>query len=719
MSEHSFDDLDQSSAEMNRDPRPFWAISEASDSELLKWLNGEIQFLKDDSSERVDQIKKAIANYKGIQYETQTARSRSSSDISQDNKAKVDKIVVNHLYDLTESHVSRAVKYKPAVEVSPANPEEFSDVVGAKMKKALIDHLWYKTKFREFLFPLLVRDSKVCGEDWLFVLWDAQAGDVHPAYASARRAGKSSITLEDGATVSLDRPVMQGDVVYRHVNAGDVFLQKKRCFDEVEYLFWQEIMNVDDLKADYPNLADQIKPEKDEQTYDYETLSLKKTANECVVYNFFHKKTGRLAGGKRVRFIKGLILENQELGLEHGRLPAVRLSDIDIPNERHGVSFFRNVRPLTNIYNNVTNMINRNQILCAHPKWVMPAGACKLEQLGNDITIVQFKGPVAPQLVSMSPTPRESFEFRQQIKEEFQILSGVHGVSRGEPPPGVTAGVAIQFLNEQENERANTFMLKVNSFIVDVADLTIQTASQFYKDSDERMISVAGKSHAWMARRFEQKWLEGDYDVRVANSSALPESKAQRVQNVLDLSERFPGIYSNEQVMEMLDLGQSEKMVDAATMAIRAAEAENEDIQAGEAVLPPAEYESHIAHWRVHARMFQNPNFKQLPREIQDSAKDHMMATEMMMFDLGRKNALFQSKVLAELDLFPMFYFDETMMPGPAGQLAAASAPPKAMVAPPPVGAGMPPGGGSPTPVTQSGQLEASAPPGAVPDVVQ
>lgn len=704
---NSFDELIEKDAETHRDPRPFWAISESDDKELLKWLNGEIDFLRDDSDERVDQIKKAIANYKGIQYETQTAKSHNAKDVSQENKSKVDKIVVNHLYDLTESHVSRAVKYKPGIEVSPANPEEFSDVVGAKMKKSLIDYIWYETKFREELFPLVVRDSKVCGEDYLFITWDPQAGGVLPGYDKMKRGGKSSVTLEDGSTVSLDKPVMRGDVKYTRVSAADVFLQKKRNYEEVEYLFWREYVNVDDLKADYPKLSAEIKPEKDEQTYDYETLSIKKAMNECVVYNFYHKKTGRLSEGKRIRFIKGLILENEVLGLDHGKLPAVRLSDIDIPNERHGVSFFRNVRPLTNIYNNITNMINRNQILCAHPKWVMPAGACKLEQLGNDITIVQFKGPVAPQLVSMSPTPKESFEFRQQIKEEFQILSGVHGVSRGEPPPGVTAGVAIQFLNEQENERANVFMLKVNAFIAEVADLTIQTAAQFYKDSDERMISVVGKNSAWMAKRFEAKWLEGDYDVRVANSSALPESKAQRVQNVLDLSERFPGIFSNEQVIEMLDLGQSEKMIDAATMSVRAAEAENEDFTAGEEVAPPAEYESHINHWRVHSRLFQNPNFKTLPPELQERAKDHMIATEMMMFDLSKKNPLFRSRVANELELFPMFYFDETMMP----EMAAIAAGQQGQ--PAPAGGGYSKVMPAPQAVTPSGQVEASAPPGA------
>ena len=123
MAQYGFDELIQADAETHRDPKPFWAVANSDDKVLLKWLNGEIAFLRDEGRDRIDQIRKAIANYKGIQYEAQTSRTHTTKDLSQENKSKVDKIVVNHLYDLTESHVSRAVKYKPGIEVSPENPD--------------------------------------------------------------------------------------------------------------------------------------------------------------------------------------------------------------------------------------------------------------------------------------------------------------------------------------------------------------------------------------------------------------------------------------------------------------------------------------------------------------------------------------------------------------------------------------------------------------------
>jgi hypothetical protein len=219
----------------------------------------------------------------------------------------------------------------------------------------------------------------------------------------------------------------------------------------------------------------------------------------------------------------------------------------------------------------------------------------------------------------------------------------------------------MQFLNEQENERANNFMLKVNEFIRLVAIQTISVAGQNYKPHDKRMIRIQGSGNEWMTKYFNVDWLKPSFDIKVANSSALPESKAQRTQNIIELNQGFPGLFSNEQVLEMLDIGNSDKLVDAATIAVRSAEAENNDVMNGEQMLPPAEYEDHINHWRVHARLFQSPGFKKQPIEVQNAAKDHMIATEMMMFEQAKKNPLFAKKT-QELSLFPMFFFDETLM---------------------------------------------------------
>ena len=135
------------------------------------------------------------------------------------------------------------------------------------------------------------------------------------------------------------------------------------------------------------------------------------------------------------------------------------------------MSRYQQVLLLQNAHNNLSQSIMKNEFLMAAPKWIMPRGACKVDQLGNGRTIVQYQGAVPPQLVQMNPTSPNSFNFREKIEQEIGTIFGVHGVSRGEPPQGITAAVALQFLNEQEVQRGISDISKHNQFMVELAKM--------------------------------------------------------------------------------------------------------------------------------------------------------------------------------------------------------------------------------------------------------
>jgi hypothetical protein len=379
--------------------------------------------------------------------------------------------------------------------------------------------------------------------------------------------------------------------------------------------------------------------------------------DHVVIWEMYHKYHPMMAKGAWIVFTKdGLLTKPKDLPYSHGELPCEPLTDIDLPGETNGVSFFQMVKHITGAYNNLTNMILRNFILVGHPKWMLPAGAAQIDQLGNDITVVQYKGPTPPQLVNANTTGSEVFQFRDKLKEEAQQIGGVFGSSRGEPPPGIKAGVALQFLDEKEAERSNEEVLKFNEWIRRVSKKTIAVCGDYYQASDKRMIRVIGKNNEWMSIFFDVSNLSKDYDIRIQNSSALPQSKAARAQTLFDLSERFPDEVDPKHVLELLDMAQSDKFIDIATVAIRSAEAENEMIMQSKSIPEPKEYEHHIQHWKIHTRQAQEFSFKnQTPPEIQQSLIDHIMATEMLMYDMAKKNTKFAEEI-AQLDQFPMFF---------------------------------------------------------------
>lgn len=692
MSNLFFSDLDEG---VNNAPqKPIWSIDlndEGNEKEILNWLKGEVEYLQREGEDRLKRQRRNLAIYKGIQYETQDLKD-DRRDIGTSRSNSLKKIVCNHAFDLTEQRVSKLIKYRPGVQILPTN-DEFEDKVSSKITKSLLDHIWYNEKFEGELSYEVATLNMIFGECFLFPDWSESKGDISPTYkkAKANAAQKGSKipmidengkqkTDKNGNPLWIEKPVRTGDVEYRIPLPSEVFVQNKTRWKEVEYIFEKSIKTVDGLRTKYKDKAHKIKAEDNAEKYSWEKMQLVPMRDECVVWTFWHKRSEFLDSGRKITFTKDAILENVEFPYSHDMLPCVRLTDWDIPGEVHGYSYLDIIKGLLGTYNNVTNLIVRNQILVSHPKWMMPAGAAKLDQLGNDITVVQYKGPTPPQLVQANPTPGEVFQFRSALKEEFQQLAGVFGVSRGEPPPGVKAGVAMQFLSEQESERFNKLVLKWNEFVRQLAQMTIAVCGDMYDSSDERMIRVIGKDQRWMTVFFDVAHLYKSYNIIVQNSSALPQSKAARTQTLLDLNQQFPAQVPPEQVLDMLDMAQSEKFIDVATAAVKTAEAENENILDDEGFsLDPEEFEDHLAHWKVHVRQLQDYSYKYMtPKEAKQRLQDHILATEMFITEKAKLSPQVAQILTTDpaFKLFPIFFTPppvEELPPAPAEPIPAAA----------------------------------------------
>ena len=144
----------------------------------------------------------------------------------------------------------------------------------------------------------------------------------------------------------------------------------------------------------------------------------------------------------------------------------------------------------------------------------------------------------------------------------MEQIGGVYGVSRGAPPPGIRAGIALQFLEEQELQRANTSIVKHNNFIVEVNEMAIAVAGDYYKTDEEgtnRLVRILGPNSQYQIKTLEKVNLSGPYTVHIQNTTALSDSRAGRTQQVIDLAQNIPGLLSREQIADLLDLGAPEK----------------------------------------------------------------------------------------------------------------------------------------------------------------
>lgn len=686
-------DADDSSY-TNQPQKDIWELGDIYDDktwpELGKWLVGEKNYLAQESRDRFKRIENNLALYKGIQYQSQQIK-EDTRDQGIDRSTAITKIVANHIYDLTQNKVSRLIKYRPGITALPTS-NELEDRVGAKMSESLIRHIWYLQDFEGEIQNNFVKLVHVMGECFLGVVWDKNAGEIVEDFADYAKElnEKGEVILKDengkpqlddeGNEIKLTRAVKYGDVVYEIWFTLDCLVQRKPQYKDAQYMFHRKIVPSSVVKKKYPGIGDMVGNDMDAAYYDYEKMQVKKLRNNTAVWTFFHKKCEQLPKGAVITFINDKVVKCEPINDTQGDFPVVRLTDIDLPGETHGESYISMIKGLTGTYNNLTNMILRNQVMVSHPKWVFPVGSVRKESLGNEITLVEYKGPVAPQLMQQNPTPAEVFNFRGLLKEEFQQISGIFGVSRGEPPPGIKAGVALQFLAEQENERQNEMVLKYNEWIRQVAIKTLERCADHYAPDDKRMIMVIGKQNKWMSTFFNVKYLTRKYDVRVQNASALPQSKAARTQYLLDLNEQFPQQVPPEMVLDMLDISQPDKFIDYNTASVRAAEAENESIMQGVGELnDPMNYEDHIMMWKIHVKQMREWSFKnQTPKEIQTRMESHVMAHEMLMMERAKTNPGYLEQCM-QLPGWPIFFdASQLMAPPPEAPLPPPEAAPPA-----------------------------------------
>ena len=640
--------------------KPFHSVDKNNDKAVLEWCAKVVESLEKQAVNRNMKMRKNLEAYRGAVSTTKRSDLRRSE---RQFLQKVNKFVVNHLHDMTETRISQLCRIKPSVEVLPTN-DEYEDRNAAKAVKYLMDHIWYINNVEE-LRQKMLRNTFIFGESYCFVLWNKDKGDLHPSYVKARDRGidlqlmdrDQPILDELGNEIGIDMnmPIKVGDIDYHVEVPWRVYLQRQKSFDKVEYCFRVSIESTETLKKLYPEKENKLKSSVNIKAYDSSNLTDHLLEEESVVYEMYHKETKFCPKGYYVKFTKDTILEMDYLPFSHGKLPIIRMTDMDIPEVLNGVSTYEMVRPIQSMHDNLSTLLAKNIYMMGHAKWVMPRGACKIESLGNDNTIVQYQGPVAPQMLQTMPNPPEAYNFRNMLRDEMGQIYGIQGVSRGQPPKGITAAVALQFLNEQEQERNSTTVIKHNEMLKDLAKMTISVAGDYYDVDDGRMVRIVGKNNKYAIRHFDTANLSKNYDVRLELGTGLPESKAGKVQRIVEVMQMKPDLLSNERWIDLLDLGNSDKMNSLITVGVRAAESENEDMMAGRPVADPEEFEDHITHWKVHTKAIQERTFKEeCPLEYRKEVLEHIAVHEYLMIEKAQQNPLFQAK-LAELPLFPIF----------------------------------------------------------------
>lgn len=639
----TFDELDQ--ADNTTAKKPFFAIDLTNEDVVLNWLKEEMLFIKNINVTRMQKVKNNYLRYKGYQYLNSVYYPR---DVLETQRKYTPQMVLPLISDAVDEKTARLMEYKPNVVVMPVHDEE-RDKVDAKIAKIFLASIDYTQKL-DTKFRSIVKNSKIAGESFAWIRWNPDLGEV---LGEVKVLAKADASNENKDPKELIR---QGDIEVVKKTAHWVMYERAESWDKVNYCFVIELDYVEALKLDYPDKADKIREDSDAKMFDYDKMEDLHLPGVCKKIHFYHKKTKYLPDGYEACFTSSVLLKAGPLSYAHGELPIERLVDIENDEELCGQSFIDKVKSVAAQINNSLNSVVKMFMLAGYAKWFVEGGAVDDQSLNNDISIVKIKpGFKAPVLAQANPVGAGHWQFIEKLQEWFYQFSKSNSIVRGEPPAGVTAFVALQYVSESESRRMNTEVQELNQFVRNVYDKILKTAGQFYQADEPRTMLILGKDSRWETRPLDVSSLTKPYSIMIQNTSGLSDSKAIRTQQLIDLNAAFPNALPQTQILEMTGLSQGDKFYDVGSAAARAAETENEEIFDGKGQIEPTEYEDHVTHWRIHVQSIQDVGFKQKASpQIQMDIRNHIMAHEYLMIDHAMKNPTFQ-QVLMGIPQFPIF----------------------------------------------------------------
>ncbi len=654
---------------------------EAYEKALLQWINAVHGVLTDQQIPitRVQRLNSML--YRGKHYMSQLTE-LATAQMGQARAGRIDfdrvQIVLNHIGKAVDQHVADMVSYEPAISVMPTNDQE-QDKVAAKLNKMCLDHYWDRwrliTEFQTFH-----QRKKIHGETFAFVDWNPAAGDIHPKYKEYLRIqedqGKdpnapmplldeqgNAILGSDNEPLYLNQPLKTGDVRFSLEYACRVLYPtpESNLWKDVPYLFRNVWMDIDEVRARWVKSANKI---KGDLLFNPGEGPFSRELTEKVLVRFmYHKPTEFLPDGYYCASTKDAFLEASSYPFNHEHLPCIRGTDIDLDFDIKGMSFIQNLSSLNHAMNNSMSMIMKNQALFAHPKYAAPRGAkVRYTDLGSEQGIYEYSGPQAPALMVNNSSPQDTWRVMDSMRSSFDTLSQIYAPSRGEGIDGITANVALRMIDSQEKKLHKPSINKHSDNVETLGYLTLKTLGTFRDPEDKMLIEILGKNNERYLKYFDISNLSRAWRCKIKRSSGLPDEPAAKTQTVMDLADRFEGIWENDEILEYLDIERPEKLIQSATVARQTAESEVEDILSGVPNVPePAETDEIIPKYSVYSKAVQSRAFKEMLPEVQQRMNLQIIAAEYIIVKKMGRNPVFAQMIMQKFPNFPTVFPDQSM----------------------------------------------------------
>lgn len=551
---------------------------------------------------------------------------------------------INHLYDIIELNVSNFSGRPTVFEAIPTSSTEHSKTAKAHNAKQLLDTLFYDNKFDVKHKPRAIRNALTYGEGYVLVHWDDRKGEPHPdsdLTHSIPIVDETGLAKDSSGKIrELRRDIRTGDVAYKHYFMSQVFFETADSVDDSDWVLLVDTVDVNKLRLRHADKAKDIKVTSDELLLEKLAMSSKGMRNKVVVYTLYHRATDGLPNGKMILATPETVLFKGDMPFEKlnkkRKLPIARLTDADVEGELRGraITIMENGKDIqTQMGNLLTDILHK--IASLPPVLDVPLGS-ELdddELRSGELIIVRSDGNTGgPKYLTADGDLQSKLALYQTLQRELHMVVGLQGITRGGAAPSNTrieSGDQFDTVRNQQTQRAATMFNKIDQFLVDIAEITLDIATDMYEDDEERVVKVFGEHNQYTIDKLNLSDIDVPVDITVQRAVGIPDSWGDKINFIKFMTELGLPL-DRKEIANLLNVPQPQKYLDSVDMATNDARKENEDMMNGKTIPSPQPYEDLLAHYAAHLQHLQNPSIRATMPETYDLTMFSEIADEEM-----------------------------------------------------------------------------------------
>ena len=159
--------------------------------------------------------------------------------------------------------------------------------------------------------------------------------------------------------------------------------------------------------------------------------------------------------------------------------------------------------------------------------WLLPTGSSITNLAGDPAQLIRYTpqgmaNGAKPEVITTNPVPPAVFQYKQEILADFEDLSGISDVLKGQVPKGVSAGYAVQMLTDRAFGKFGPVFANMERSYTKLYTILLKLAREYF--TEERIKRIRGASGQWQIEKFKGADIAGSVDVKIEGGAERPRS---------------------------------------------------------------------------------------------------------------------------------------------------------------------------------------------------